>query len=57
MYLHLCTDLCPLCILLQAFESYVKDTTAKLGRKISDLEDVHFIMPVLKEVCGPHCSV
>lgn len=44
---------------LQAFETYVKDTTAKLSRKISDLEDVHFIMPVLKEVCAtwfPFCS-
>ena len=38
---------------VQVFETYGKDTTAKLSRKIADLEDVHFIMPVLKEV-GPH---
>ena len=35
---------------MQAFDTYVKDTTAKLGRKITELEDVHAIMPVLKEV-------
>jgi hypothetical protein len=35
---------------LQVFESYVKDTTSKLSRKVEDLEDVRFVMSVLKEV-------
>ncbi|KAK9794950.1 hypothetical protein WJX73_010224 [Symbiochloris irregularis] len=35
---------------LAAFDAYVKDTTAKLGRKINDLEDVHILMPILKEI-------
>ena len=36
----------------QAFDTYMRDTTAKLSRKIEDLEDVHAIMPILKEVCA-----
>ena len=35
---------------LQAFEAYVKETMSKLGRKVEDLEDVRFVMSVLKEV-------
>ena len=44
-------ELC--CARTQAFDTYMRDTTAKLGRKIEDLEDVHAIMPVLKEVRSP----
>ncbi len=42
---------------LKAFDSYIRDTTLKLNRKIEDLEDVRGIMAVLKEVrppSGPH---
>lgn len=35
---------------LKAFDSYIRDTTLKLNRKIEDLEDVRNIMSVLKEV-------
>ena len=35
---------------VQVFESYVNDTTSKLSRKVEDLEDVRFVMSVLKEV-------
>ena len=35
---------------VQTFEAYVKETTAKLSRKVEDLEDVRFVMSVLKEV-------
>jgi len=38
---------------VQVFESYVKDTTSKLSRKVEDLEDVRFVMSVLKEVPPP----
>ena len=36
---------------MQKFEGYVKETNAKLSRKVEDLEDVRFVMSVLKEVC------
>eukprot|EP00955_Chlamydomonas_euryale_P103513 365498-Chlamydomonas_euryale.AAC.1 len=35
---------------LKAFDTYIRDTTVKLNRKIEDLEDVRGIMNVLKEV-------
>lgn len=35
---------------LKAFDQYMRDTTLKLNRKVEDLEDVRFIMGVLKEV-------
>lgn len=35
---------------MQVFDSYVKDMTNKLNRKVEDLEDVRFVMSVLKEV-------
>ncbi len=35
---------------MQVFENYVKDATAKLSRKVEDLEDVRFVMAMLKEV-------
>ncbi len=35
---------------LQAFETYVKDTKQKLARQVEDLEDVRYVMAVLKEV-------
>ncbi len=35
---------------LKTFDSYIRDTTLKLNRKIEDLEDVRGIMAVLKEV-------
>ena len=34
----------------QAFDTYVRDTTAKLQRKVEDLEDVRNVMGILKEV-------
>ena len=37
-----------LCV--QAFDGYVRDTTAKLQRKVEDLEDVRNVMGILKEV-------
>lgn len=40
---------------LKAFDQYMRDTTLKLNRKVEDLEDVRFIMGVLKEVQNP-CS-
>ena len=36
---------------MQAFDGYVRDTTAKLTRKVEDLEDVRSVMGILKEVC------
>ena len=36
----------------QAFDGYVRDTTAKLQRKVEDLEDVRNTMGILREV-GP----
>ena len=46
-------------MLLQAFEDYLKDASTKLGRKVEDLEDVRFVMSMLKEVCSlyPMASV
>lgn len=44
---------------LQVFENYVKDATAKLSRKVEDLEDVRFVMAMLKEVShqnGTSCN-
>ena len=38
---------------LKAFDQYMRDTTLKLNRKVEDLEDVRFIMGVLKEVRLP----
>ena len=38
------------CNLLQVFENYVKDATAKLSQKVEDLDDVRFVMAMLKEV-------
>lgn len=35
---------------LKGFDQYMRDTTLKLNRKVEDLEDVRFIMGVLKEV-------
>ena len=35
---------------LKTFDQYMRDTTLKLNRKVEDLEDVRFIMGVLKEV-------
>ncbi len=35
---------------LKTFDAYMRDTTLKLNRKVEDLEDVRFIMGVLKEV-------
>ena len=35
---------------LKNFDQYMRDTTLKLNRKVEDLEDVRFIMGVLKEV-------
>ncbi len=34
----------------QAFEAYVRDTKQKLARQVEDLEDVRYVMAVLKEV-------
>lgn len=34
----------------QAFEGYVKDMSTKLSRRVEDLEDVRFVMSILKEV-------
>ncbi len=47
---------------LKTFDAYMRDTTLKLNRKVEDLEDVRFIMGVLKEVitswrCFPFISV
>ena len=36
--------------MLQAFDSYIRDTTVKLNRKVEDLEDVRVLMAALKEV-------
>ena len=38
---------------MQAFDGYVRDTTAKLTRKVEDLEDVRSVMGILKEVRFP----
>ena len=38
---------------LKTFDQYMRDTTLKLNRKVEDLEDVRFIMGVLKEVSKP----
>ena len=35
---------------LKVFETYVKDTKQKLARQVEDLEDVRYVMAVLKEV-------
>ena len=35
---------------MQAFDTYIRDTTAKLNRKVEDLEDVRVLMAALKEV-------
>ena len=40
---------------LKAFDQYMRDTTIKLNRKVEDLEDVRFLMGVLKEVWA--CTV
>jgi len=37
----------------QAFEAYVRDTKQKLARQVEDLEDVRYVMAVLKEVRAP----
>lgn len=39
---------------LKGFDQYMRDTTLKLNRKVEDLEDVRFIMGVLKEVSDGH---
>lgn len=35
---------------LQAFDQYLRDVTAKLSRKVEDLDDVRCVMGVLREV-------
>uniref|UniRef100_A0A383W453 AAA+ ATPase domain-containing protein n=1 Tax=Tetradesmus obliquus TaxID=3088 RepID=A0A383W453_TETOB len=35
---------------LKAFDSYIRDTTLKLNRKVEDLEDVRYLVNVLNEV-------
>lgn len=35
---------------MQAFDTYIRDTTVKLNRKVEDLEDVRVVMAALKEV-------
>ena len=42
---------------LKAFDQYMRDTTLKLNRKVEDLEDVRFLMGVLKEVRACAVSV
>eukprot|EP00884_Botryococcus_braunii_P007425 jgi/Botrbrau1/16684/Bobra.0317s0002.1 len=42
---------------LKAFDAYMRDTTLKLNRKIEDLEDVRFVMAVLKEVREKEASL
>ena len=42
---------------LKAFDQYMRDTTLKLNRKVEDLEDVRFLMGVLKEVRAGAVSV
>ena len=42
---------------LKAFDQYMRDTTLKLNRKVEDLEDVRFLMGVLKEVRACALSV
>ena len=42
---------------LKAFDQYMRDTTLKLNRKVEDLEDVRFLMGVLKEVRASAVSV
>lgn len=44
---------------MQAFDGYVRDTTAKLQRKVEDLEDVRNVMGILKEVraAGHHVDL
>ena len=42
---------------LKGFDQYMRDTTLKLNRKVEDLEDVRFIMGVLKEVGENLCGV
>jgi hypothetical protein len=43
-------DLGWVCAGSQTFDTYMRDTTLKLNRKVEDLEDVRFVMAVLKEV-------
>ena len=50
-------SLASLTICMQVFENYVKDATAKLSRKVEDLEDVRFVMAMLKEVRYYDCPV
>jgi hypothetical protein len=35
---------------LQAFDQYLRDVTVKLNRKVEDLDDVRYVMGVLREV-------
>lgn len=42
---------------LKAFDQYMRDTTLKLNRKVEDLEDVRFLMGILKEVRACAVSV
>lgn len=42
---------------LQVFENYVKEATARLSRKVEDLEDVRFVMAMLIEVSDIKMSV
>ncbi|DBA69380.1 TPA: Dynein gamma chain, flagellar outer arm [Trebouxia sp. C0005] len=42
---------------LKTFDAYMRDTTLKLNRKVEDLEDVRFIMGVLKEIREKEANV
>ena len=43
--------------MIQVFENYVKEATARLNRKVEDLEDVRFVMAMLIEVSAIQMSV
>lgn len=50
---HSCVHTAPLLVLLcllQAFDQLLRDTTARLGRRIEDLDDVRAVVGALREV-------